>query len=234
LIAVLAAHLTAGLIEKSQIGNLSPLGYQFSTLLLGLLYVLTLYFQDLYAVAQQRSSSQIAASILSASVKMSVLLALVALAAPSFSFGRRFYAAFIAISAPTIVGWRLAANAFVRRITQSVMVLGTGEPARMLADELQRREHLGYNFLGYAICGDPAESASNLRVDENKPVRIAPSLTELVNGFHIDSLVVTNHDGTQPFPVRELMDWRVSGAEVVDFETYYERLTGKLPRTVRA
>jgi sugar transferase (PEP-CTERM system associated) len=195
----------------------------------GLLYLGALYFQDLYALERHpRSTYWIVASIMGATAEVTFLLLLAALVFPALNFGTPFYVSEVIITGATLIAWRVYAHYFLfRRLHVGVMVLGIGEAGPIVADEIARRSHLGYKFLGYAVLASPDRTPerSQLRRPDPVPIRTASSVAELVAQCPLDILVVLNSCDS----IRELVRCRMRGIEVLDFHSFYERVTGRLP-----
>ncbi len=195
----------------------------------GFLYLGALYFQDLYALEHHpRSTYWIVASILGATAEVNFLLLLAALSVPAMNLGASFYVSEIIVTGATLVAWRVYAHYFLfRRLAIGVMALGIGEAGPIVADEIARRGHLGYNFLGYAVLAsaDRTVERSQLRRHDPVPIHTASSVFELVAQFPLDILVVLNPCDS----IRELVRCRMQGIEVLDFHSFYERITGRLP-----
>lgn len=195
--------------------------------MLAVVYVSALYFQDLYALERRpRSSYWVAASTVGAAGEVSLVLVVAALALPELQIGASFCVAFIAVSGSALVAWRVFAHyLLLTRFDIGVMALGIGEPGAIMAEEIASRSHLGYNFLGFAMLGEGGVSSRPrpARID-SLPVHTASSVTELTERHPVAIMVVLE----QLASIRELARCRVLGVEVLDFHSFYERLTGRL------
>jgi sugar transferase (PEP-CTERM system associated) len=229
LIATFSADGVFAIVGRPHLEWHGPLGYGGTAIMVGILYIAAIHFEDLYAIERPLARSRIVAALLSATAKLAVLLSLLVLIAPGLDLGRRYYAIHITIAALALIAWRLAvATFFAGRTSIGVLILGNGECSRLVAKEVTLRAHLGYKLLGtvaYSEC--PAPSASGQSSADDQVYEVS-SLDKLPVHSRFMSLVVTDQDSS-PFPVRELMQWRVHGNEVIDLESFYERMTGKLP-----
>ena len=225
--------LSAATIYVLSIGDgplgVAPIQPYLVAPLLGVLYLGALYFQDLYALERHpRSTYWIVASTLGATAEVNFLLLLAALFVPALNLGAPFYVSEIIVTGATLVAWRVCAHYFLfRRLGIGVMALGIGEAGPIVADEITRRGHLGYNFLGYAAltATDRPVERGQLRRHDSVPVHTASSVAELAARFSLDILVVLNPGAS----IRELVRCRTQGIEVLDFHSFYERITGRLP-----
>ncbi|MHB8381097.1 MAG: sugar transferase [Candidatus Binataceae bacterium] len=200
--------------------------------MVAVLHLGLMYFQDLYTIDHPRTDAWIAAATIMATLKLAILLGVVTLAMPMLAVGRVFLGAYLMASVVVLVGWRFAANTlFFARYNIGVMALGISECAPALIEELERCSHLGYRFLGIAaftgadaFVRTPGISTPDTRL----PYRRIESIADLSPGIGVDALVVLD-PVTDPEVVRKLVQCRVHGTAVFDFESFYERLAGKLP-----
>ena len=112
-----------------------------------------------------------------------------------------------------------------------MLALGYSECAPALIEELARCRHLGYRFLGIATVartGVSMPAAGTPQLGARSPYRGTESIANLSPRNGVNALVVLD-PVTDPGIVRELIQCRVRGAAVFDFESFYERIAGKLP-----
>ena len=199
---------------------------------MALLHLTLMYFHDLYTIDHPRTDAWIAAATMLATVELAIVLGAMVMAVPALAVGRIFLIAYLAISAVVLVGWRFAANTlFFARFNVGVMALGYSECAPALIEELARCRHLGYHFLGITMVARTGESMAAARTPQpgvRSPYRRTDSITNLSPSNGVNALVVLDAV-TDPGIVRELIQCRVRGTAVFDFESFYERIAGKLP-----
>jgi sugar transferase (PEP-CTERM system associated) len=199
------------------------------TLLLGLFWIFALYLQDLYVIERPLAPLRVVVSVFAATVTVCVLIGVGAVALPMLSLGRRFYVAYLSGSLIAICVWRTAIYQFFsRRIKIRVMIAGNGSRSDLVLEQLRRHEHLGYELLGFIEWSNGATPPAMTSRRNGKPVHTVLSLESLAAENGLDSLVISDDD-EHPFPVRELLRLRVSGVEVLDCDSFYERIVGKLP-----
>jgi len=198
--------------------------------LLGLTYVAAIYFQDLYALERPRSRSAIVASLVAIGVTLAACFAMAQLASPELALGRRFYLSYIACGTVTLATWRLAIHSVMLRHGRlGVMVLGVGESGPLIAEEVRKREHLGYNLLGFIE--KAVRSETPVPMPEGGKLYALASLGDWAPPAPVSALIIPDR-GNLPFNASELLQWRLRGVDIVDFESFYERLTGRLPVTL--
>jgi len=126
----------------------------------------------------------------------------------------------LVVLARIIEGAMLDDDAFKRR----VLVYGAGQRAKNLMQLRRRADQRGFLVVGYM----PAPGEEVL-VDEKRmlPPNV-PQLRALAKEHEVDEIVVAMDDRRREFPVRELLDCRLNGVEVIDIVSFLERETGRV------
>jgi sugar transferase (PEP-CTERM system associated) len=111
-------------------------------------------------------------------------------------------------------------DAFKRR----VLVYGTGQRAQSLLQLRRRADQRGFIIVGYM----PA-NGEDVLVDPGKVLlHKAQELRRLAKELDVVEIVVAMDDRRRDFPVRELLDCRLNGIEVIDLVNFLERETGRV------
>ena len=126
----------------------------------------------------------------------------------------------LVVVARIIEGVFIAEDAFKRR----VLVYGAGLRAQSLLQLRRRSDQRGFLLVGYM----PAPGEDVL-VD---PAKVLPhsarELRRLAKEHEVHEIVVAMDDRRREFPVRELLDCRLNGVEVIDLVNFLERETGRV------
>ena len=238
LFAVLFAAYAAWMLHQPRLPDASPFVHHHLALSLALLYFIAIYFVDLYNIERPVARSQMVVSLLLAALTMAVVLLILVVLMPArfehfaaqllprVSKGWRYYLSFLILSLTCLTGWRLfALTVLSKRMRAMIMVAGTGERAKLLAEEVRKRSHLGYKFLGFvSATGDLGAAANVLAAGET--IHKIAAVDQVAPGTGLTTLVI--EQDPVPFSSRSLLELRLRGTEVIDFESFYERLTGKL------
>lgn len=104
-----------------------------------------------------------------------------------------------------------------------VLVLGTGTRAETLAQLRRRVDQRGFMFVGFVHIKGEQD-----RIEKSRIIQNDASLIENAQRQEADEIVVAVDDRRRGFPVHELLDCKMSGIEVLDIQTFFERETGKL------
>ena len=110
-------------------------------------------------------------------------------------------------------------NVFRRR----TLIYGAGERAAAISDLRRKADRRGFEVVGrIAPPGDAIHSHEDLMSINGR------SIAELADRVEADEIVVAMDDRRGNLPVRELLDARLQGIEVIDLLEFLERETGKI------
>lgn len=123
--------------------------------------------------------------------------------------------AFIGITLVREVFGRLAtAEARKRR----VLVLGAGVNARTIEELVERDPNVGFIVVGYVPLPSAHEGiAPHRQITQDRP------LLDIVLTREVDEIVVAADDRRRNLPVADLVDCKMSGFEVMDLLTFFEK-----------
>lgn len=124
-------------------------------------------------------------------------------------------ASFVAISAVRILFLRVVdQNIFKRR----VLVFGTGEKARNLTQLRRRSDQRGFTIIGFVCAGRDREL-----VDPDRVLSVDIPMVDFAREQKVEQIVVAIDDRRMGLPMEELLACKLSGIEVVDVLTFFER-----------
>ncbi|VAW54748.1 hypothetical protein MNBD_GAMMA06-573 [hydrothermal vent metagenome] len=111
-----------------------------------------------------------------------------------------------------------------RTMWTRVLVLGAGEKASLICEAFDRGEIHGLNIVSYIpLPGDKDISDRNAIQSLEKP------LIDYVEDLDIDEIVIAVDDRrSRGFPTKDLIDCKMSGVNVLDLVTFFERRAGKI------
>ena len=151
-----------------------------------------------------------------------------------------------------LYSWRSLFHLMLQRadMNQRVLILGSGKAAHVLAKEMRLHAASGYEIAGLiperngaapGLQFDAKETQTDdlvwskydvgedgiSELDESGAAE-SISLLELCRAKHIDGLVVALADRRKKLPTNALLDCRLAGLRVEDYEGIFERVTGKI------
>lgn len=137
------------------------------------------------------------------------------------AFGLAFAAALTAIVITRIIFFKVVNQDAMKR---RILVLGTGKRASELAQQMRRKvDRQGFVIVAYVhVIGEQDVIASQHIVHLDVP------LLEYADQQRVDEIVVAVEDRRKGLPVHQLLDCKMSGIDVVDMLTFFERQGGKI------
>jgi len=144
---------------------------------------------------------------------------------PSFFLGRGTLFLAVAFSFLFISIVRLSFRKVVkdRNVWTRILVLGSGKRADLIRKAVKTGELQGLNIVSFVVMpGDKETSSSNTIVLDD-------TLIHYVENQDIDEIVIAADDRrSRAFPTKELIDCKMSGVNVLDLVTFFERRAGKI------
>ena len=188
----------------------------------------SLYFGDLYEFKSTDTGLELAVRLIQAIGVTSILLAFVYFIWPHMIIGRWVFFASLVVLLLFLVSWRFLYSLVIKRklFTEKTIILGNGELARNILHEIGERKDLSYNVRCVVAHGN--ESAGDLKFPDI-PVKYGfDHILELARDKGARSVIVALDEKRGIFPVQELLKCKMRGINVIDGESFYERITGKL------
>ncbi|MBI3774603.1 MAG: hypothetical protein HY273_03460 [Gammaproteobacteria bacterium] len=154
-----------------------------------------------------------------------LMISLVFYVLPDLFMGRGVLGIALVLS---FIGVAISRTAFFAVLDQDtfkrrILVLGSGKRAATMAQLRRRVDHRGFYILGFVSINGEEDF-----VDKERIIAGEAKMIELAQRYEADEVVVAMDDRRRGFPVHELLDCKMSGIEVVDLQTFFERETGKL------
>jgi len=208
-------------LENSKIESITGISSLFCFVIVVCLISMGLYQRHLRDGARGMFV-RICVAFVIAFVAMSLLFYLF----PSFFLGRGVLAIAFLISFLGVVLSRFIYINVVdgESLNRRVLVLGVGQKAKLIDELLKRRsDRRGFVIVGYLALNEEISV-----IDLNKTVPYDTSLIKLVEELDVDEIVLAVNDRRDGFPVDELLDCKMSGIDVVDVQSFFERQAGRI------
>jgi exopolysaccharide biosynthesis polyprenyl glycosylphosphotransferase len=142
----------------------------------------------------------------------------------AFPAGQPHYVASVLCVVASLVLGRLIATELQRRIfITRILILGGGQTAATIIDEIESTEHSGYLVAGVVSQTTPKDGSPSERW-----VGRLDELSDIVGRLR-PSRIVLAFDRREQLPLTPLLESRVRGVPVEDAWEFYERLTGTVP-----
>ena len=161
-------------------------------------------------------------------------LAVIFYVVPDLSLPRGTLATSIVASYVAVTGMRWGVSRLIsdEDFKTRVLVLGTGQKAMKIATRLRRKsDRRGFTIHGYVRLQGTPDLISDFGANI---LSLSESLPQYCQRHDIAEIVVApderrrTGDGPSPLPIEELLDCRLSGINVVDVLSFFEREVGKI------
>jgi sugar transferase (PEP-CTERM system associated) len=159
-----------------------------------------------------------------------LLLALIYMVFPDAIIGRGVFVANAVLVFLLVMFWRSGYLFILKRglFNQKILLLGSAELLHDLKLEIEERKDCGYTI-----------AAEFPEKEENRDSKIKPryevlcgekfeGLAEIARHMGVKKIIAAFKERRQAFPTKELLNCRVNGIEVLDGNSFFEMLTGRL------
>ncbi len=199
--------------------------------LVSLFFQLWLYYYDLYAFKREDSLVDVFLRLLQAVGIATFLLGLVYLVFPSLMISNWSFMVFLFAVLLFAVSWRLLYFFFLKNgyLNEKIALLGCSSLAYEIVNEIYQQLDCGFTVSALFL---------PLREDCKDFLLTLPFSPSIYYGYHniysicrrlgIKKIVVALEDRRGNLPIEELLECRMRGIDVVEGETFYEHLTGKI------
>jgi sugar transferase (PEP-CTERM system associated) len=186
-----------------------------------------MYLLDMYDLMVSQSWGELFFSLLYAVGIVCIGIGSVSYAVPELGVEGKMYYLTILFVAAFLMLWRIAFDFYLARIApkESVLILGTGDLAHAVGEEVRRRERLGFRLAGYVgrDTGNNARAAGG-----NDVVGTYSDVEDIVRRNGIRKVVVAINVRRGGYPVEELLGLRVKGCQVLEWPDFFEKLSGRI------
>ncbi|MGR9052879.1 MAG: TIGR03013 family XrtA/PEP-CTERM system glycosyltransferase [Gammaproteobacteria bacterium] len=127
-------------------------------------------------------------------------------------------AVFFAFLGMMIVRYFFYRFAKIDKLKTQVLVVGSGKKAMQLVNLNASYIHKTFNIAGFIPLPD-----EETQIDDSLLIRSDQSLNEIAQELNIDEIVLAIDDRRRNMPIGKLLDCKMSGFDIIDLVTFYER-----------
>ncbi len=223
LTVICASFLLATLIRFGQDSYL-VLGYEYGLYKILAVTGFALFFGysfDLYDLQRLQSRGEFIFRMLAAVGALSLFTAAISYLFPQVDPGNGVLLTGLCILAVALIGWRSAYGWLIGRpyLRERVYVLGAGERANWLVENLRINKYLGLDVVGWA--------GANNNVSPTRE-ELANMLLSLKDSRAVDRVIVAMSDRRSTMPIRELLELRMANIKVENAADLLEKVSGKI------
>lgn len=197
-------------------------------ILVSMLTQVSLYFNDLYEFKSTDTALDIASRLIQSIGITSIVLALIYFIWPEMIIGRWIFFASLGILLFFLVSWRIIYSIVIRNkiLAERAILIGDGDLADNILKEIQTRRDLSYNIDGIVAFKkkhSPLENKGGIPVYHG-----FDTICDLAEGAGVGNVIVALDEKRGIMPYNELLRCKVRGINVINGESFYERISGKL------
>jgi sugar transferase (PEP-CTERM system associated) len=195
-------------------------------LIFGFFVIVGLAATGLYQAHYQRLSPESIVARIVAGLGLAALgLALVYFIFPVLALGRIAWVlsltcAFILIALVRALAKRFLTDDTFRRRTP---IYGAGEMASSLLKLRRRSDQQGFKIIAFVPAGGDRRV-----IDDERVLKEQIDIPAFVRGEQIDEIVIAMDDRRRGFPIRELLECKFAGVDVIDLLGFLERESGRV------
>ncbi len=195
------------------------------TALVTAIFLLSLYFFDLYDLDVYSSLSDTATRMTQAFGFGCIALSGIYYLFPSSVIPTKIFLLGYLLVCSFLAVWRfIYVLALKRRLfAEPIVLLGTGKMAGSIADEIMDHLDSGYRIAAFIGAEKPLFPTNGIPTYD-----VAENLSGLCHKYDSDIIVVALDDRRGVMPVHSLIDCKLDGVRVLDGVGFYEQLTGKI------
>lgn len=190
-------------------------------------FVICLYYNDLYDFELMRRYQDLVNRMLQGYGTACLVLALIYFVAPDLGPGRGIAAIAAVLILFLATLWRVAMvkTSFLLAGAEKVLIVGTSQTGIRLTRKILSQPELNLRVVGFLD-----ERGENIGKSLVNPgiIGAVSDLEEIVTTEKIQRVVLSLAERRGNMPVKELLHLRFAGIEVEDSHTVYERLTGRI------
>ncbi|MDM8518069.1 TIGR03013 family PEP-CTERM/XrtA system glycosyltransferase [Desulfobacterales bacterium HSG16] len=191
-----------------------------------------LYYNDLYDFRVTDTFLEFGLRLLQALGAAAIILAIIYLLFPIFIILKGILIISIGFVILLIISWRMCYTMILNKglFDQNIMILGSGSLADRIIHEISDRKDCGYSisFVSLEAAEDEKiikDLEQEVPCSNNKHKELDKTAQKL--GIRRVVVAIKERRGGV-FPTNELVKCRMEGIDVLEGNTFYERLTGKL------
>ncbi|MDY6989605.1 MAG: TIGR03013 family XrtA/PEP-CTERM system glycosyltransferase [Thermodesulfobacteriota bacterium] len=198
-------------------------------LLISVMTQLSLYFNDLYEFKTTDTTVDLASRLVQSIGVLSIALAIVYFLLPEMIIGQWIFFGSLVFLLFFLVGWRLLYSLLIRKkfLVERAIMVGSGDLARDILSAMN-----GNRDLSYDIRSVVSHDKGPVNNEAFKGVSVVKhgfdQICRLAEAESVKSLIVALDEKRGIFPYKELLNCKVRGINIIDGESFYERITGKL------
>jgi len=127
-----------------------------------------------------------------------------------------------------LAAWRLAFQHYINQYPPvfNILIIGAGERAATIAKLVENSRRLGFNLVGTWHNRSREEAGENSLTTDDSGIE---DLRRAVRDGNVHKIIVAQEERRGNLPIRELLDCKINGIDVIGWPAFFEYLEGKIP-----
>ncbi len=199
-------------------------------ILITLVCLTCLYYNDLYDLKVINNFSELVIRLLQSLGVSSIILAMIYFSFPGVILSRWAYICGVVLAIFLIFAWRLSYTYILDNgiFNQKIVLMGSGDLARNIYEQINDKRDCGYEIALLVSENSEAHLPTGDKTIPSIHLNDGDNLLQAIQKSDVDKIIVALKEKRNHFPLKELLDCRVRGIDVLDGNSFYETLTGKL------
>ena len=197
-------------------------------LLVALVTQFSLYFNDLYDFQTSGNIIGLVTRLIQSIGMTSIILAIIYFLWPKAMIGRWIFFISIIFLLLFVASWRFLYALVIRNrlFAEKAIILGSGELAKDLIEEVKGKRDISYDIRSVLL----HEQLKNSPIQfDGVPVRFGfDRIGEVALAEQASHIIVALDQKRGILPYNELLSCKLRGLSIIDGESFYERITGKI------
>jgi len=189
-----------------------------------------LYYNDLYDFQVSSNFNELGIRLMQALGFAAIFLAFVYTLFPDVIIGQWIFSVSIAAIILLIVSWRFCYKLILNRgiFNEKIMLLGSAGIVKKIKQEIHDKQDCGYTLVLEIAEPKGKRSAARSERSDQMVGRRFEGLAHVAKTLDVKKVIVGFKEKRHVFPTEELLRCRVEGIDVMEGNSFYEMLTGKL------
>jgi sugar transferase (PEP-CTERM system associated) len=188
-----------------------------------------MYLLDLYNFRLFQTLGEMLFSLAIAIGVVCIGIGLLSHAIPKFGVAGNMYYLSILLASISLLVWRLLFELYITRLAprENILIVGTGEVARQVGAEVNRNERLGFHLVGFISPHRKNENDSTGNHGDVLGNHL--EMQEIIRKHDVSKVVVAITERRGEYPVKEMLNLRVSGCPILEWPGFFEKISGRIP-----
>ena len=184
-----------------------------------------MYLLDLYNFRLMRTFGETLFSLGITVGVACVSIGLIALVIPRFGVAHSMYYLSMVLTSLSLLVWRLLFELYITRLApkENILIVGTGEVARKIGEEVIKNERLGFKLIGFVDTHSDGMIPTGIKILGN-----SSQMEKIINEHDINRVVVAITERRGKYPVKEMLSLRVNGCPILEWPDFFEKLAGRI------